>query len=247
MRARGVPGRPRPGLRCAALLLAAVLAVGAALALRWLREDRGRMAPVVSWQDGAVYGPWRSVFHGYGSNTGAADALTLTPRAAGRPGATHAALVVSTARYQRLDYRAGMRTVRQLRTTAPNPWEVAWLVWAYTDPEHFYYLALKPNGWELGKRDPEYRGGQRFLATGAPRFPIGTWSTVRVRQRGARLAVAVDDRPLVDFTDRERPYPAGSVGAYTEDARAEFRNITIEGTRKGPGFPAPLDGSPPAP
>lgn len=210
--------------RIGGLALAVVLVAGA-LELSGVWDEDRPAAPVESWRDGEVHGPWRSVFHGYGSNVGGADELTLTPRAARRKDRTHACLVVSTARYERLDYSVRMRTVEQLRTPDPNPWEVAWLVWAYTDPEHFYYLALKPNGWELGKRDPAYRGGQRFLATGTSSFPVGEWSEVRARQDGPRMTVSVDDRQVVAFTDRERPYPAGSVGAYTEDARVEFRDI----------------------
>ncbi|MBH5333457.1 DUF1080 domain-containing protein [Streptomyces pactum] len=204
------------------------LALGLTLAGGLLLErlpDHRRPRTGASWQDGEVHGPWRSVFHGYGRNTGGADRLDLVPRTAREPRRTHAGLVVSTARYGDVEYRARVRTVRQLRTPAPNPWEVAWLVWAYTDPEHFYYLALKPNGWELGKRDPRYRGGQRFLATGTPVFPAGEWARVSVRQQGARITVTVGDRPLVDFTDRERPYTSGNVGAYTEDAHAQFRDL----------------------
>ncbi|MFJ1747144.1 family 16 glycoside hydrolase [Streptomyces sp. NPDC088116] len=218
-------------LRIGGLLLAVALVVSGGLVLAGVWDEERRPEPAESWRDGSVHGPWRSVFHGYGGNTGGADELTLTPRAARERSRTHACLVVSTARYERLDYRARMRTVEQLRAGDPNPWEVAWLVWAYTDPEHFYYLALKPNGWELGKRDPEYRGGQRFLATGTPPFPIGDWSDVRVRQRGAGMTVEVDGRTVADFTDRERPYTEGSVGAYTEDARVEFRDISVSPER----------------
>ncbi|MFH8369688.1 family 16 glycoside hydrolase [Streptomyces sp. NPDC018031] len=213
--------------------VAAALAVAGALAVDRF-SDRGHTGATEPWQDGEVHGPWRSVFHGYGTNTGGADRLDLVPRAAREPDRTHAGLVVSTTRYGDLEYRARMRTAEQLRTPEPNPWEVAWLVWAYTDPEHFYYLALKPNGWELGKRDPEYRGGQRFLATGAPDFPVGEWSGVRVRHDGARMTVAVDGQQLVDFTDRERPYTSGSVGAYTEDAHAQFRDVAVPRGRRVP-------------
>ena len=59
----------------------------------------------------------------------------------------------------------------------PNPWEVGWLLWCFSpDPTHpydpsptsnsnfrFYALTLKPNGWEVSKQDPSYKGGQRFL------------------------------------------------------------------------------------
>ncbi|EDY52007.1 conserved hypothetical protein [Streptomyces clavuligerus] len=216
-------------------MLAVVLMMTAGLVMSALWEDERRTLLVEPWKDGRVYGPWRSVFHGYGTNTGGADELTLTPYRAVDRSRTHAGLVVSTARHGRLDYSARMRTAEQLRAPDPNPWEVAWLVWAYTDPEHFYYLALKPNGWELGKRDPEYRGGQRFLATGLPRFAVGEWSQVRVRQSGARITVTVNGDRVVSFTDRERPYTEGSVGAYTEDALAEFRDITVSAGEPGTG------------
>jgi hypothetical protein len=94
--------------------------------------------------------------------------------------------------------------------------------------EDFYYLALKPNGWELGKRDPSYPGGQRFLATGENAYPIGFWYSVEIEQRGATQTARVDGRRLTTFTDRERPYLGGSVGLYAEDAEAEFTDVTIE-------------------
>jgi hypothetical protein len=121
-----------------------------------------------------------------------------------------------------------MRTVRQLRTgSAPNPWEAAWALWHYTDNEHFYYVILKPNGWELGKEDPAYPGAQRFLATGESPFPIGPTYTVRVRQIGNVTTVWADGRQLVSFTDNERPYRSGAIGLYNEDAEVEFDGVSV--------------------
>ncbi|MER7849083.1 calcium-binding protein [Kitasatospora sp. NPDC096077] len=179
------------------------------------------------WRDGSVHGPWRSVFDGHGENLGLPNGLSLSPMPARTPEVTHAGLIVSTRQYRDMDLRARMRTVAQLRTPTPNPWEVPWLVWAYSDPEHFYYLVLKPNGWELGKRDPAYPGGQRFLATGPEPFPVGQWSAVKVTQRGALMEVGVDGRALVSYQDPERPYLAGSIGAYTEDAHVLFEDIAV--------------------
>src|SRR4051794_23738226 len=95
--------------------------------------------------------------------------LSLAPAAATSIGETHAALAVSQAALSGdFTYSAQVLTDQQLRTGGPaNPWETAWMVWDYTDNDHFYYFALKTNGWELGKRDPSYPGGQRFLATGS--------------------------------------------------------------------------------
>ncbi|MFD9790576.1 calcium-binding protein [Streptomyces sp. NPDC059070] len=221
------PGRPGSRRRTAVTLaLAAALLAAGVFGLTRCAAGSGPAAHE-PWADGSTHGVWRSVFNGQGSNTGSDSALELTPRRATAADVTHAGLVVSRASYADVRYQARLRTVRQLRTPAPNTWEVAWLVWAYTDPEHFYYLALKPNGWELGKRDPAYPGGQRFLATGEQRFPVGARYTVRVEQRGARLAVAVDTAGLADFTDVERPYLQGGVGAYTEDAQVRFTDLTV--------------------
>ncbi|WP_058044875.1 family 16 glycoside hydrolase [Streptomyces roseifaciens] len=209
-------------------LLAAVVVAGAALAASSLWSGDGE--PERPWAEGSVHGPWRSVFDGHGENIGRHDGLFLAPLPARVPDETHAGLIVSTDRFGDLDYEARMRTVAQLRTPEPNPWEVPWLLWAYTDPEHFYYVTLKPNGWELGKRDPAYEGGQRFLATGQGSFPVGEWSSVRVAQRGARMEVSVDGRGLVAYEDHERPYREGSVGVYTEDAKVEFRDLLVRRT-----------------
>ncbi|MEV7603660.1 calcium-binding protein [Kitasatospora sp. NPDC089797] len=212
-------------LTFALLTATAVAGLSFAVSTGWGGGGGGRPR---GWADGSVHGRWRSVFDGHGENTGDDDALSLSPAPARTPEETHAGLIVSTRRYGDMDARARMRTDARLRTPEPNPWEVAWLVWAYSDPEHFYYLILKPEGWELGKRDPAYPGGQRFLATGDGQFPISRWYDVRVAQRGARQDVGVDGRPLVSFVDQERPYPGGSVGAYTEDARVRFESVTVE-------------------
>lgn len=92
---------------------------------------------------------------------------------------------------------ANIVTTRQLRnkdntpptpqnpTSEPNPWEVGWLLWCFSpDPTHpydpsptsnsnfrFYALCLKPNGWEVSKQDPSYKGGQRFLKSNTDTDP----------------------------------------------------------------------------
>lgn len=207
-------------LGLALVCVAALVGLGFALSALWESGGSGR-----PWAEGSVHGSWRSVFDGHGTNMGRDDGLALSPEPARRPGETHAGLVVSTTSYDNVDYEARMRTVAQLRTPKPNPWEVPWLVWAYSDPEHFYYITLKPNGWELGKRDPAYPGGQRFLATGTGDFPVGKWSDVRIAQRDARMEVSVGGHGLVAYQDQERPYLKGAVGVYTEDARVVFSEV----------------------
>ncbi|GAA2718489.1 hypothetical protein GCM10010439_01550 [Actinocorallia aurantiaca] len=208
--------------------LLGVLLIPVVLLQQFTRDDGPRGA-FTRWTDGTVHGPWRSVFDGHGLNGIRDGVISMRPMPPTRPDETHAGLIVSAASHTGLDFRLETRTTEALRKPRGNPWEVSWVVWAYTDPEHFYYLALKPNGWELGKRDPAYPGGQRFLATGHRAFPLGEWYSVKIEQRDATLKVHAEGDELTAFTDRERPYPSGSVGMYTEDAAVEFRDIEIGG------------------
>lgn len=190
-------------------------------------------APVGSYTDGQSFGDWAVVFAGYGSVqvSGLQDRrLTLAPMVSSTPAETHAALVLSRAALPATSrYEARVRTVEQLRRgSTPNPWETGWLVVNYTDNEHFDYVALKTNGWELGKRDPAYPGGQRFLATGAtPAATVGTAQRVVVRTQGATITVTINGRQVTRFTDRERPYLGGRFGFYTEDARVVFDRVSV--------------------
>lgn len=219
MRPRVMRGPPLFGV--AVGLTVAVLAVAV------LQEFCFHGTPDVQrWTDGTAHGPWEAVFDGEGRVGTDNGSIILSPRRSRLPAETHAALVVSRTGYRNVALHARLRTVAQLRKPTPNPWEVAWLIWAYTDDEHFYYLILKPNGWELGKRDPRYPGGQQFLATGGPVFPPHTWYTVDVAQNAGTMAVRVDGTPLITQTDPGTPYSHGGIGLYCEDAVAEFRNVT---------------------
>lgn len=184
--------------------------------------------------DGTQLGIWRSEFAGYGCNaviaTGGERGLQVSPKASQKPDETHAALFVGPTFGGDLSFKCGVRNLAQLRTgSSPNPWEVGWVVWSYQDKAHFYYFVLKPNGWELGKLDPAYKGGQRFLASGDdPLVTLGLRHEVQVEQHGATLKVAVDGKDLTTFTDRERPYVGGRVGVYCEDAAVQFDGLEAQ-------------------
>ncbi len=183
------------------------------------------------YADGTRFAGWHVVFNGYGSVSVQQDrgkVLSLSPMASARPDETHAALVATDEQFGNADIRVRMKSVNHLRTgSSPNPWEVAWLLWNYTDNTHFYSLVLKPNGWELGKEDPAYAGAQRFLATGEEPFPLGRFYDVRVRQVGNTMTVWVDGKPLTSYTDNERPYISGSVALYCEDSVVHFDNVSV--------------------
>ena len=203
-----------------------VVVVGLAVLLAVVLTPSPGSGHYQRWRDGTMHGRWRAVFDGQGMTGTQNGSILLRPRGPQSQTDTHASLVVSRSFYHDVNYRLQVRTTTRLRRPTPNPWEVAWIVWSYTDQQHFYYLTLKPNGWELGKRDPAYPGGQRFLSTGKPVFPPGRWYKVNIAQRGATLTVHVNGRLLTVHTDGERPYAEGAVGLYTEDAEAEFRSFS---------------------
>lgn len=203
----------------------------------------------LGWLDGSLHGSWLSDYNGYGSNgieTDGTKVLSMSPKASTTPGETHGALVTSVASFGDIDLTLRMKTVRQLRSPSPNPWETAWVVWNYEREGRFTYLALKPNGWELGKSDNspldpagptctwpsyencKYPGAQRFLATGSsPTFPVGPWHTVRVRQVGNAVDLWANGAVLTRFVDGENVYRSGKVGLYTEDAHVRFDDLLV--------------------
>jgi hypothetical protein len=180
----------------------------------------------------AFGGNWYVEYNGYGTVTeNAAHTLfTLSPKVAVRRRQTHAGLLLSTKTYADVSMTVRMKTNSQLRTGSPaNPWEVAWLLWNYTDDNHFYSLNLKPNGWELGKEDPAFPGAQRYLTTkGTPTYPIGAWYAVNVSKVGPKMTVAVNGKVLGTYVDTQSPYlTAGHIGLYTEDANVTFNPVSI--------------------
>ena len=162
------------------------------------------------------------------SRESASRVLVLSPKAATSADATHSALALTRKSFSnRISFVGRVQTVRQLRVgSPPNPWECVWIVWNYQDETHFYYVALKPTGWEIGKRDPAYTGGQRFLASGSRKFAVGTWHDFRIDQSDNRIIVHVNGVSIVSVADHERPYVVGRVGIYAEDSEVAIDDIT---------------------
>lgn len=217
-----------------AVVLIPVGAMAAPAAIARVDDDftsYGRMV----LDDGDRVGPWRVVFDGnYTSATVRVlpGALRLSPQPSRSPNETFAALVVSRQRFSTEPMHLSARWVTRetTRIGTPNPWEVGWLVWDYLDNDHFTYLVLKPNGWEVGRRDPSRPGGQRFMYDDvAPVTPIGTARTVTVDRVGRVTTIRLDGEVLVSY-----PLPArerrGAVGMYTEDAVVDWLAIKAEHT-----------------
>lgn len=159
------------------------------------------------------------------------QALFLEPKHSTVLYETHADLVTTNDSFTDATISLDMKTVSQT-SAYPNAWEAGWVLWDYQSNTEFYYFVLKPNGWELGKEDPNYPGAQRFLATGSsPTFAIGSEHHVEISQThdatSTTLSVTVDGTLLTTFTDSEAPYTTGKVGLYTEDARVAFDNLNV--------------------
>lgn len=217
---------------CTAPILIATVPAGAATSAPFTESFAWAKAGT-PWNEGQSYGRWQDIYNGHGRVTRSNDPrlgsdLSLTPAVATSRSATHSALVISQTSFGNATTSLSVRTLGQLRKgTTPNPWEVGWVLWHYRDTRHFYYLLLKPNGWEFGKRDPGYPGGQRFLATGRTRFPVGSWNSVSIRQVGGAITVSANGHPLASRVDGQRPYLSGRLGLYTEDASAVFTRISV--------------------
>jgi hypothetical protein len=151
---------------------------------------------------------------------------TLQSQAPSSPAETHSALLTSNTTWGDQVFSYTAATLAQLRTgSAPNPWEVAWSMFRFTDLSHYYWFIVKPNGWELGKKQGS--DTQIFLATGAtPTEPVGTAYQVRIQAQAGRILVSVNGTAVVDYTDPS-PLLGGSVGLYEEDAKVTFTNVSV--------------------
>lgn len=151
---------------------------------------------------------------------------SLQSQAPTSPAETHSALLTSTATWGDQVFSYTATTAAQLRTgSGPNPWEVAWSMFRFTDLTHYYWFIVKPNGWELGKKQGS--DTQIFLATGStPSEPLGASYQVRVEAQGGRIRVSVNGTQVVDYTD-PNPLAGGSVGLYEEDAKVTFANVSV--------------------
>lgn len=185
-----------------------------------------------TFDDGARFSHWRVVFDGVSNGRGvrvSKGGLILAPQSAQEAATTNSSLVVSRRKFTQapLHLSATWTTQRSTRVGAPNPWEAGWLVWDYLDAAHFTYLILKPNGWEVGRRDPSQPGGQRFIADGpAPATPIGMQRTATVDRVYGQSTIRVDGDPLTTFT-LPMAENRGSVGMYSEDAVVLWQRIAV--------------------
>lgn len=247
-----------------ALVAAALLALAApAQAVTVLLDDNfdARVASGVytldaDWVDGNTYGPWYANFLGFGTTevkNSSNSRLSMTPAdvdVTGQP--THAALVTTTASYSPgangVELEARLRTLNQLRNTSPNAWETGWVYFMGSNDAsgdyQGYYVALKTNGFELGKSVDGYAGRQRFLVTLATPTSSSSYQAVNFKIKNIAGGVSIEvwvGGVGIDlngaaagkaFNDTGGPngdaaFTSGNAGLYTEDAEVEFEDIKV--------------------
>jgi len=177
-------------------------------------------------------GLWLNVWNGFGSSgveyVNGNYVFFEEPRAP-RGGNSHSVLVVGTQKFQDHEISLDVKTVKQLRTRQnPRPWEVAWLLFRYTDTSHYYYFILKTNGVELGKKDGS--SAQVFLYTAnQPTLQIGSWSHWHIRVVGNHITISVNGVQVIDFYDQgmSPQLSKGALGLYCEDSRVNFDNVYV--------------------
>ncbi len=139
---------------------------------------------------------------------------------------TYSSLVTTRRSWRDFQLDLGVGTIEQLRRgSSPNPWETAWVMFRFRGLHDYYYFILKPNGWELGKKQGS--DAQIYLATGSsPTLAIGEVAHLRITAIGPRIEVLVDGVEVLEFTD-PRPLPGGAIGLYEEDAVARFSALRV--------------------
>jgi hypothetical protein len=206
----------RPVLAVAIAL--AALCCGTASAAR--KPPAVRLPAALS---GVQAGQWKQW---WGATSFSGGGVTLASQAPVAPAETHSALITTKRTWQDSTVSFTTSTLQQLRrNTAPNVWEVGWVMFRFTDLENYYWFMLKTNGFELGKKQGS--DTQIFLATGdLPALKLGQQRRIQVKTQGPRIQVFVDGAKLVDYVDRN-PLGAGSVGLYEEDSQVRFDGLSV--------------------
>ncbi len=177
-----------------------------------------------------------TIFDGYGSVTWnpATQMLAMAPMASTQPGETHSALTVSNVSvHQPFQLNYTMKTVSQLRTgSAPNAWEVGWLVFGYKDTGAFKYIILKPAGYGVEMGESLLNNKQDFLYTsnfGQDMFPINTNYNVTLDVANNVITMTINGKKTMQYTMSAKDVLTadGKYGFYTEDASIQVSNISM--------------------
>jgi hypothetical protein len=150
---------------------------------------------------------------------------------------TYSALSALHAEWRNYRVSLMVKTEKQLRSSMPNPWEVAWILFRFRDIHNFYYFILKTNGIELGKRENgDFFGpsSQIFLYTrDSPTLRLGEWYNLRIEalninDSAVRIRVWINAEMVIDYLDAETILLYGGIALYVEDAVSAFDDVIVE-------------------
>ncbi len=183
------------------------------------------------WVVGSTMGTW-IVENSGGGNVGVENAankvLFLKPKASISPTESGTALIKSILGLSTVDVSSRVKVVQQLRSSS-TPVGTARIIWHYIDDAHYYYFALKTDGWELGKMEGNNVSGARILSSGStPQFVPGSWYGIHVTQQQDTMKVYLNDQVITVFTDTQRPYLTGKIALYAKDVYAQFDTVVIK-------------------
>ena len=174
-------------------------------------------------------------FAGTGTDKDGYHSYNMYPVASKAINETHAVLVRSTDKFSNFKMVADVKTNEQLRlNSTPKKWEVAWILFRYSDTFHYYWFSLKPNGIELGKKDcqdcVDPVEGQIILYTAAlPTLRIGQWSQWTIEAVNNHITISIDGNKVIDMVDTgaSEALSSGNIAMYTEDASVSYDNFYV--------------------
>jgi hypothetical protein len=183
---------------------------------------------------------WSVLYTGHGfagtiAEKGDVNVYQMYPKNSTSAKETHAALVSSKDKFSNFRLVVDVRTDEQLRQNSePNMWEAAWIFFRYTDTFHYYWFSLKPNGFELGKKDcnscVDPTDGQIILYTAAlPTLKISQWSQWTIEAVDNNIIVSIDGNKIITFKDKNmsKELNNGEIAMYSEDAKVSFDNFYL--------------------
>ncbi len=103
------------------------------------------------------------------------------------------------------------------------------ILFRVSNDEDFYWYNI--GGW--GNIQSALEKGVKAKAWGLigpviqNKIETGKWYNIKVRCEGGHYKVSLDEKTLLDFTDRNNPHLKGCIGVGTWNTKAKYRNIKV--------------------
>jgi hypothetical protein len=143
--------------------------------------------------------------------------------------------IKSTKQWGDAKFTFDITTERQVVTSGVQPWMSAWCLFRHLDKWRHYYIAVKTNGIEFGKKDApvglepqsEVEKYQKILWTGSPSTPLGTKRNIVIETKGDNFRITIDGTMVMNKDDVSS-FKSGSFTCYSEGAQSRYQNIKVE-------------------